>query len=416
MKKTLLAAALVAGFAGVAQAESSVTLYGLVDAGYGYQGSQAKFKGGNADQNGKVRTNDFKVHSGIANGSRWGLKGKEDLGNGTSAIFVLESGFDVGNGTQGQSDDDNDRLFGRQAYVGLTGESWGTFTLGRQYNAGDTFVAPIDPFGTGWGFAGAENVFGGSLSARYDSVIKYVSPNFSGFQFGIGLTHHENDVKRSGFGVNSTKTKETDAGVTTGLGYTSGPLYIGATFDYIYGRTKINGVKDRDEKTKAWNIGGTYDFDVVKVHLMYGGQKDGVIDGGPALAKYGVDAAVNATGAAEFNNGVANSGGFFGKGYKQHSWLAGLSAPVGDAGTVMFSYAGSTAKNSSDKFINQGKWTADSHNFALGYRHGLSKRTSVYGVASYGWSDLKAKNGAIDNGRKVSTKRTQAIVGLQHRF
>ena len=136
MKKTLLAAALVAGFAGVAHAESSVTLYGLVDAGYGYSNIEAKGRGDYP--NGKVSVRKFGVQSGVMNGNRWGLKGKEDLGNGTSAIFVLESGFDLGDGTQSQSTkgkDGNriDRLFGRQAYVGLTGESWGTFTIGRQY-------------------------------------------------------------------------------------------------------------------------------------------------------------------------------------------------------------------------------------------------------------------------------------------
>ena len=99
MKKTLLAAALVTGFAGVAHAESSVTLYGIVDAGYGYQSSEAKFKGSaNSNLNGKVTTDNIGGHSGVRNGSRWGLKGSEDLGNGTSAIFVLESGFDLGNG------------------------------------------------------------------------------------------------------------------------------------------------------------------------------------------------------------------------------------------------------------------------------------------------------------------------------
>ena len=91
MKKTLLAAALVTGFAGVAHAESSVTLYGIVDAGYGYQQVETKFKGAGVD--GKITNKSFGAKSGIQNGSRWGLKGSEDLGNGTSAIFVLESGF-----------------------------------------------------------------------------------------------------------------------------------------------------------------------------------------------------------------------------------------------------------------------------------------------------------------------------------
>lgn len=402
MKKTLLAAALVTGFAGVAHAESSVTLYGIVDAGYGYQSSQAKFKGGTAAENGKITTDKIGGHSGIQNGSRWGLKGSEDLGNGTSAIFVLESGFNALNGSSQQ----DGRLFGRQAYVGLTGDSWGTFTIGRQYNAGDTFVAPIDPFGTGWGFAGMENVFGGSVSSRYDSVIKYVTPNFAGFQAGLGLVYSEDKVKTEGFSNDTSKEKNTQTGVTFGLGYTAGALYVGGSFDYLRDK-KENwaNVGDRDHKTKAWNIGGTYDLDVVKLHLLYGGLKDGTISN-PALAAYGV---------GEAYDGSYGLGGnsFFGDGYTQHSWLAGLSAPVGDAGKVMFSYAGSTAKN--DKVtINgvDGKLKAKTHNFSLGYRHALSKRTSVYGVASYGWSDLDNNV----NNREIDTKRTQAIIGLQHRF
>ena len=404
MKKTLLAAALVTGFAGVAHAESSVTLYGIVDAGYGYQQSEAKFKGGAPNENGKIKTNNIGGHSGIQNGSRWGLKGSEDLGNGTSAIFVLESGFNV---MDGESTQDG-KLFGRQAYVGLTGDSWGTFTIGRQYNAGDTFVAPIDPFGTGWGFAGAENVFGGSVSDRYDSVIKYVTPNFAGFQAGLGLVYSDKDVETKGFGGGTVKEENTQTGVTFGLGYTAGALYVGGSFDYLRNEDtrKVEGqtTRDVDRKTKAWNIGGTYDFDVVKLHLLYGGQKDGSISN-PALTAYGVDAA--------YDEGVVTGNKFFGDGYTQHSWLVGLSAPVGDAGKVMFSYAGSVADN--DKVTIggfAGELEAKTHNFSLGYRHALSKRTSVYGVASYGWSDLDNNV----NSREVETKRTQAIIGLQHRF
>ena len=410
MKKTLLAAALVTGFAGVAHAESSVTLYGIVDAGYGYQSSEAKFKGGDSalGQNGKITTDNIGGHSGVQNGSRWGLKGSEDLGNGTSAIFVLESGFDVTNGRSGQ----DNRLFGRQAYVGLTGDSWGTFTIGRQYNAGDTFVAPIDPFGTGWGFAGMENVFGGSVSDRYDSVIKYVTPNFGGFQAGLGVVYSDKDTEIKGFGLSDTlKQEDTTTGVTFGLGYTAGALYVGGSFDY----NKVESTGLADRKTKAWNIGGTYDFDVVKVHALYGGQKDGSI-GTPGLAGYGVshlvgygyDADAGTLGAG----GFTTDNGFFGDGYTQHSWLLGLSAPVGDAGKVMFSYAGSVADNDLDYRGGSHEFEATTHNFSLGYRHALSKRTSVYGVASYGWSDLDNNR----DGREIETKRTQAIIGLQHRF
>lgn len=177
MKKTLLAAALVTGFAGVAHAETSVTLYGLVDAGIGYQ--QTKVEQGDAF----TKTRDIGLINGVKNGNRWGLKGTEDLGNGTSAIFQLESGFDLGNGRSSQGG----RLFGRKAIVGLTGESWGTLTLGRQYNVGDDFISPIDPFGTSFRQAGVtDGAFGSSPSARMDNSIKYMTPDFAGFKAAVG--------------------------------------------------------------------------------------------------------------------------------------------------------------------------------------------------------------------------------------
>ena len=404
MKKTLLAAALVTGFAGVAHAESSVTLYGLVDAGYGYQSVETKYRG--AYPSGKVTTRDFGVHSGVMNGSRWGLKGSEDLGNGTSAIFVLESGFDVNNGESTQGG----KLFGRQAYVGLTGDSWGTFTIGRQYNAGDTFVAPIDPFGTGGGFAASNNIFGDSVSGRYDGVIKYVTPNFSGFQFAVAAVHDDSETKYRG-NLGNYKTTDRTVGVSTGLGYTNGPIYIGASFDYIDVKERnAAGITARD-KTKAWNIGGTYDLDVVKLHLLYGGQADGSIGGVGGLANAAFVNTPDLIGATDLVRDRALAD-FTGDGLKQHSWLAGLSAPVGDAGKLMFSYAGNTVKNT-DVAKN---FKIKSHNFALGYRHSLSKRTSVYGVASYGWSEGKDRDPVLNGTGKTKVTATQAIVGLQHRF
>lgn len=402
MKKTLLAAALVTGFAGVAHAESSVTLYGLVDAGYGFKQTETKFRGDY--QGNKVRVRENGVDSGVLNGNRWGLKGKEDLGNGTSAIFVLESGFNLNNGKSAQGG----RLFGRQAYVGLAGDSWGTFTIGRQYNAADTFVAPVDPFGTAGGLASATAVFGSSLSERNDGVIKYVTPNYSGFQFGLGLVHSDKEEKTN-TATGSYKETKRQIGVTTGLGFTSGPIYLGASFDYIDGKhknTNPGNLEDVRTKTKAWNVGATYDFDVVKLHLMYGALIDGHVNPDAELD----DGIGDLTAAAFSNMRGTNPAAIGGEGLRQHSWLGGLSAPVGDAGKIMFSYAGNTSKNK--------EWNENvkvkSHKFALGYRHSLSKRTSVYGVAAYGWAEGKERYENF-NGKAKATA-TQAVVGLQHRF
>lgn len=376
MQKTLLAAALVAGFAGVAHAESSVTLYGLADVGYGFKHQSVKIDG--------VKTTHRYVgaYNGVKNSNRWGLKGSEDLGNGTSAIFQLESGFTIGDGRSAQ----DGRLFGRQAYVGLTGESWGTFTVGRQYNAADAFVSGIDPFQTSFEQAASVSTFGGSLSDRYDNAIKYVSPSFAGFQFGVGVVHQDDKTDADGDLSGVRKT-----GVTAGLGYNNAGLEVGVAFDYL--RTKDYATQDTYSQ-KAWNLGVAYDLDVVKLHAMYGQQRDGSWGGELYRDLLGADATAEQNAA------------FHGDGYKSQAWLAGVSAPVGEAGKVMFSYQGSKAKNTevfSDLRYN-------THLFSLGYAHNLSKRTALYAVASYG--KVKAK---YDGGRDT-LKSTQVIAGLQHRF
>lgn len=389
MKKTLLAAALVTGFAGVAHAESSVTLYGLLDVGYGY--SQQKTSG----DGWSVKDRNIGARNNVKNGSRWGMKGIEDLGNGTSAIFQVEGGFNVGDGTAAQGG----RLFGRQAFVGLTGESWGTFTIGRQYNAADAFVAPIDPFGTGWSQAAANSAFGDSVSTRYDNAIKYVSPNFSGFQFGLGVVH--GDTKNTTTFFNDTTTKQERAsGVTLGAGYTAGPVYVGASYDYLNTKNKLNGVTTADSKTHAWNLGATYDLDVVKLHALVGQQRGGSI-GGLGLAS---QLALDSTGGARLGDT-----GFNGKGLRQTSWLAGVSAPVGDAGKVLFSYTGNSIKNTLPAFDGV---KVKTNIFSLGYQHALSKRTAVYALASYGQSKFKTE--VMYGNTKL--KSTDVALGLQHRF
>ena len=139
MKKTLLAAALLAGFAGVAQAETSVTLYGIIDTGIGY--NKVKGDGFDGSRIGMI--------NGVQNGSRWGLRGTEDLGDGLQAVFQLESGFDSGNGKSAQGG----RLFGRQATIGLQSDSWGRLDFGRQTNITSKYFGSIDPFGAGFGQA-----------------------------------------------------------------------------------------------------------------------------------------------------------------------------------------------------------------------------------------------------------------------
>ncbi|VXC92229.1 Outer membrane protein (Porin) [Burkholderia sp. 8Y] len=157
------------GLAGAASAQSSVTLYGLLDVGINYQ----------SNANGKQLYN---MTSGMLNGDRFGLLGKEDLGGGLSAIFRLENGFDITNGRLGQGG----LMFGRQAYVGLSSQSLGTVTLGRQYDAIVEFVNPFAVANT-WGgppLAHPGDVDQMAHTNRVNNSIKYMSQDYGGFRLG----------------------------------------------------------------------------------------------------------------------------------------------------------------------------------------------------------------------------------------
>src|SRR5580693_5118404 len=114
--KKMCGVCFVVASAGIAHAQSSVTFYGVVDDGLQYTNNQA----------GKSST---KMSQGGLGSSKWGLAGSEDLGGGTQTVFKLESGFDANKGTLGNGG----TLFGRQAYLGLSGE-YGALRIGRQYD------------------------------------------------------------------------------------------------------------------------------------------------------------------------------------------------------------------------------------------------------------------------------------------
>lgn len=159
MKRQLsgLAAGAACLLTGAAQAQTSttVTLYGLVDTGIEYI-SHA----GPGGSGGVAR-----VSPGNVTGSRWGLRGKEDLGGGLNAVFVLESGVNSDTGASGQGG----RLFGRQAFVGLGG-AWGTVTLGRQINTLYDLFVPFDPVRyTSYGLLSHDAQF----ANRADNSVKY---------------------------------------------------------------------------------------------------------------------------------------------------------------------------------------------------------------------------------------------------
>jgi predicted porin len=181
LNKKVLTAATLAVFASAAHAQSSVTLYGLIDAGISYVNNSKTASGHDSL---------VKYDDGVAQGSRWGLRGTEDLGGGLKALFVLESGFNSGNGTLGQGG----ALFGRQAFVGLSKDGIGALTFGRQYSFSTDYLG--GNYSTGGqtvagNYAYHINDVDQLTSSRINNAVKFSSANFAGLTFGGKLYARE---------------------------------------------------------------------------------------------------------------------------------------------------------------------------------------------------------------------------------
>jgi GBP family porin len=174
MKKTLLVGALTGVFATMAHAQSSVTLYGLLDVGISYTNSNSTPQG---------RSN-VQMSNAMMQSNRWGLRGSEDLGGGLKTIFVLENGFTLTNGKLGQGG----REFGRNAYVGLSDNTYGTLTLGRQNEfmydwVGHLSLADFNGVG-GNIFAHVMDNDNAIGTMRINNAVKYTSVNYAGLTLG----------------------------------------------------------------------------------------------------------------------------------------------------------------------------------------------------------------------------------------
>jgi len=222
MKKTLLAAALLAGFAGAASAQSSVTLYGVLDGGLRY--SSVSLANGDGVSN-------FGGAYGVQSGNRWGMKGVESLGNGNNAMFQIESGFDMGNGAGQQGG----RLFGRASWVGLQNNAWGDVRLGRMTNlTSDWMVGGLDPFAAGFGQLNMGHAFTSGNTVRLDNTLMYRTPNMSGFQAGLGYSFATGLTSNGGTTGYGFATSNNSRQITAGLKYANGPFYAAATYEKAY--------------------------------------------------------------------------------------------------------------------------------------------------------------------------------------
>lgn len=356
MKKSILALAALGALAGTASAQTSVTIYGVIDAGFVAE------RGG---ASGSVN----KLTSGVASGSRLGFKGTEDLGGGLTALFLLENGFSVDTGGLGQGG----LLFGRQAYAGLGG-GFGTVTLGRQYTPQYLTLAFADPFGTG--MAGdAANIMPntGNASSRMDNAIKYVTPALGGFTgelaYGFGEVADDNSAGRQ---------------IGLAVAYKGGPL--GVRLGYHNRNNDTATVKNTDDG-KSTLLAATYDFGVAKAHAAYGVNK-------------GLNSSPLRNTSNPFGSAVAPTAST-----DSADWLIGATIPFG-ASTVLVSYVHKNDKNATNR---------DASQWAIGYRYALSKRTDLYAA----YASISNKNGAgytVGSAIEAGSGDKAFNFGIRHSF
>jgi predicted porin len=250
MKKRLLATLIASAIAVPAMAQNSVTLYGVIDEGFDYTNNV----GGS-----KV----YELQGGFVQGSRWGLKGAEDLGGGLKAFFQLENGFNVNNGRLGQGG----LMFGRQAYVGIASDSYGTVTLGRQYDSVVDYLGQVTANGNwaGYMFSHPYDNDNTDNSFRVNNTVKYTSPNLAGVQFG-GTYSFSNDT-------NFAKNRAYSAGAQ----YTVGGLLLAAAYLQADNPSSTAGGainNGGDENFLATNLrifgaGASYTFGSANVGVSY---------------------------------------------------------------------------------------------------------------------------------------------------
>jgi len=385
MKKTLtlIVAGIMGAFAMSAHAQSSVTLYGTLDAGVVYSNNE----GGHSN---------WQQASGSVSNTYFGLRGNEDLGGGLHAIFTLESGFNLNSGQFSQTES----LFNRQAYVGLQSEQYGTVTLGRQYDSMVDYLAPLSETGGGYGNNLAAHPFDNDNLDNTFSVqnaVKYQSANYGGFKFG-GLYGFSNDAGQ--FSNNRAWS--------AGASYNNGPLSVAASYLQLNnsGSTNLNGAVTQGNGTaeiaamlqRTFGAGINYSYGPANVGFVYTHtQLDGITGvnvGGETLAGFG---GTN----LHLDNFELNG---------RYALTPALSLNA----AYTFTNGAMTGSNGS----GDPKWQTAS----LQGDYSLSKRTDVYleGIFQHASGELGnlGANVASINTLSPSTSANQTVVavGMRHRF
>ena len=390
MKKTLIALAVLGAAAGVAHAQSNVTIYGVVDTGF-------------------IKKSGQDVEMGENVNNRLGFRGVEDLGGGMKATFELERRFNLNDGTLKEDDKDWDGA----ANVGLKGDSWGAVRLGRVNELTTETIRKFDPF---YQYGVGAMLEGNQRSPRIDNTIRYDSPNWSGFHFGASYSLGGNTDKDSAdpsiraegdymgdvdeWTYEGLKTAGADNdGYAIMLGYDNGPLSLVGNWSRLAD----------SRKSSVWNLGAAYRFGDAKVELVYQQTKDKGWANGERSNWNDNTSAFGKWVAAEYNGeNLVGENGINIDSITEKQWLLGLEWKLGpgrlNASAQWMEVEANGGMHISDK---------DIYKYAIGYTYDLSKRTAIYGnvaYTDYDDEDVARLYGDTDDG----TYGVQ--IGITHKF
>lgn len=378
-----------------AYAQSGVTLYGILDEALQFNTNNQNVVHGQNIGGGQWNLNSLSGPSG----SRWGMRGVEDLGSGMSAVFTLESGINLNSGTFGQGG----TAFGRQAFVGLRSRQFGSVLMGRQYDSINDYVARLAFTLSGYG--GIDHP--GDLDnmghqSHINNTIKYVSPNLHGLIFGGAL---------SAGGVTGSVAQ--NSGFSFGARYAQGPLKFGVAYEIFRNPSNTGAALNSNANAVAPNstsifgslnsgyltganpattwqvgaVGGTYDFGPATLGVVW------------SNVRYGNVGRYNGA-TATFNDIEVHGIYRFG---------SALSAAL----DYNYLKGNAVSRDIGDQTYHQAEVVAD-------YR--LSKRTDVYASATYQIASGTNSNGApaVANisliGESSNNRQTLFRLGVRHDF
>lgn len=386
MKKTLVGLAAAAAMCSASAA--SVTLYGIIDTGFAYNSYN--------DDNYSTLTdnadNSFGMMSGQSSGSRFGLKGVEELGNGLTVGFILENGFNSDTGAMG-----DDRLFNRESSIYIEG-GFGKFGMGRlstlANDSGTTGLGGyFSSFGTGWGDVGVQSYMQAYRPTRMDNMVYYKTPNFAGAE--VWVLYGMGDEEDKTYENESSRDRYYAAAVT----YNNGGLSLYGAVDVLNKASfGDNNTADTEDDQITITAAVNYDCGFAKSYL-------GVhwFDNAKAVGASSYDGDWSRLGNFGKTKGYGDANGW--------SVMLGVDIPVGN-GKVKTTL-GYLDASSDNEGIGSADADQDLKRFMVGagYEYYLSKRTTVYMGAGYLQDSIDTAKG-----NSYDPSWVQVNCGLKHKF